>query len=410
MFKGNGEDMRFRVNPRAKHMLLDITNEDTTYICLECIGDPILKGVKSLPKKEVICTVCKSSTSKAIRPARIASFIRKYLPTHFSVDESIYDGYEMTLTDVVMRSIRCNHVHACEAIALELANPKAHEDDFYRLEQEYCWKRSPFDDEEHERWWVVGEWKNIAYELTHEHRFFSDNARRFFEALTHEAVNAESAERPGLPAAIKILPAGTIFYRARIAENEEEAQRFEINPLIELGAAPIDRAKINRMSAARVSLMYVSQDPDTCVSEVSQPESQIAIIGKFISTAPLKIFDFNALDERLLHTDLSLFDPDYEKRANHRTLLRYLHEEVTQPINDADTDYVVTQAFTEYIRRLAPQEFDGISYRSVQHSGGVNFVLFDKSNGGYSLTRGTRATFSLVISGDSVTRRYISAE
>ena len=363
----------------------------------------MLKGFKSLPKSEVTCTACNSSTRRAVPPARIARFIRKHLPTHFSVDDGLYDGYEMSLAEVVSRAIRCNNSVVCETIAQKMVSSRVHEDDFYWQGQVYCVKRSPFDDEEHERWWIVGDWHDIAYELSHERRFFSDKARKFFESLLHEALSAERPCSPGTPAVIKTLLSGTKLYRARIAANPTEVQHFKSNPLAELGAPPPDRAKNNRMSAAGFSWMYVSQDTSTCVREVLPNQGDMVVVGEFVSTTPLRIFDLNALSLRLKHAPLSLFSPDYEQRCNQRKLLGYLHDEIAQPIVRPETDYVMTQAFAEYIRCYAPHQFDGISFRSVRHPGGINYALFAKDNAERVRSRYSRPAFDLVISSDSVT-------
>ncbi|MEB0147032.1 RES family NAD+ phosphorylase [Pseudomonas sp. CCC2.2] len=381
---------------------------EAMFVCQECLGDPMLKGFKSLLTSEVICVACSRSTREALTPSRIASFIRKHLKTHFAVDDGLYEGYELTLAQVVSIAIRCDNLLVCEAIAQEMVNPQADEEDFYWPGQEYCVAPSPFESEEHERWWVVGEWNNIAHELNHDRRFFNDNARLFFDSLIYEALNAEYAECPGTPAVIKLLPSGTSFYRARIAKDEAEARHFIKNPPDELGAAPIEHAKSNRMSAAGVSLLYVAQDTKTCIHEVQPPKGATVVVGQFTSTSPLTIFDFNALSHQLKHTPLSLFSPDFQKRSDHRRLLQYLHEEIARPVELLDTHYVVTQALAECIRYNKQQAFDGISFRSVQHEGGINFVLFDKGNSQSMQAPGGRLKFGLNISSDAVTTHHIT--
>ena len=130
------------------------------------------------------------------------------------------------------------------------------------------------------------------------------------------------------------------------------------------------------------------------------------MVGEFVSTTPLMIFDLNALSYRLKHTQLSLFSPDFEQRSNHRRLLGYLHDEIAQPIERPETDYVMTQAFAEYIRCYAPHPFDGISFRSVQHPGGINFALFAKDTAQRVRSPYGPPEFNLMISSDSVKTLY----
>ena len=375
----------------------------TVFVCQECLGDPMLKALKTLRTSEVICAACSRSTRNALPPRRIAKFIRRHLPKHFIIDYDLHPGYALTLAKVVSIAIRCDNPFACEVIAKEMVNSRASEGDFYWPGQEYCFAPSPFDSEEHERWWVVGEWDQIDHELCHGRRFFNDNARKFFESLIFEALNAQSAERPGAPAVIKTLPSGTSFYRARIAKDEAEVQFFKTNPADELGAPPTEHAKSNRMSAAGVSLLSVSQEIGTCLEDVQPPLRATVVVGQFSSTSPLTIFDFTALSDQLKYSPLSLFSPDYQKRSDHQILLQYLHDEIARPVKLLDTHYVVTQALAEFIRYNEQQAFDGVSFRSVQHEGGVNFVLFDKSDFGSLQAPGSRPKFDLKISSDAVT-------
>lgn len=382
-------------------------DDDTVFICQECLGDPMLKELKPLRVSEVICTACSRLTRNALPPRRIAKFIRKHLPKYFIIDYDLHPGYALTLARVVSIAIRCDNTFTCEVIAKEMVNSRATEDEFYCPGQEYCFAPSPFDSEEHERWWVVGEWNQIADELRHGRRFFNDNAREFFGSLIFEALNAKSAERPGSPAVIKRLPSGTSFYRARIAKDETEVQFFKTNPADELGAPPTEHAKSNRMSAAGVSLLYMSQEIGTCIEEVQPSLGATVVVGHFTSTSPLTIFDFTALSDQLMYSPLSLFSPDYQKRNDHRILLQYLHDEIARPVELRDTHYVVTQALAELIRYNEQQAFDGISFRSVQHEGGVNFVLFDKSDSRNLQAPGSRSKFDLKISSDAVTAHSI---
>ncbi|CAJ0557572.1 unnamed protein product, partial [Mesorhabditis spiculigera] len=112
--------------------------------------------------------------------------------------------------------------------------------------------------------------------------------------------------------------------------------------------------------------MYVSQDASTCIREVLPNQETRSC-------------------------------PDYEQLSNHRQLLRYLHDEIAQPIERPETDYVMTQAFAEYIRCYAPHHFDGISYRSVQHPGGINYALFAIDNAERVRSPYSRPAFDLVI-------------
>lgn len=339
--------------------------------------------------------------------AKLAELIANVLPEHFEIDYGLFPGYEMTLDDIVGKIIGSDSNVVRRAVAELLEDENAGEEDFYFLGQEYMRAQSSFDSEEHERCYVVGSWRRIADELTHGQRYFNDAARGFFERLIEEALGAVDPQRPGTPAVVTTHDAGTSFYRARVALNVLDAQRFSKNPEAELGVAPNERAANNRMSAAGVSLLYVSKHIDTCIAEVRPSIGDTVVVGRFQSTKPMRFFDFTVLDRWLAYQPLSLLDASYRSRAELRLLLRYLHHEISLPARANDTNYVATQALAESIRGEKNWAFDGIAFQSVQHKGGVNYVLFDRSASESIHWQGRRPTFHLEISSEDVSQHLV---
>lgn len=386
---------------------LDMENAEPMWVGQECLSDYMLKGLNGALQAERACSACGKGTLNALTPERIARFIRQHLPEHFRVDHGRHPGYEMSLDDVVGSAIGCRSDAVCRAISEHLEDTNADEEDFYWPGQEYCRAPSPFESQDHQRWYAVGPWHHIAHDLVHGRRFFNENARSFFEWLIGEALEAEDPERPGVPALVTTLDIGADFYRSRIASGEQEAQTFAENPAVALGAAPKERAANNRMSPAGVPLLYVSREVDTCIAEVRPSIGDTVVVGRFWSTAPLKFFDFTKLGRGLKHATLSIFDPSYRKRSEHRLLLEYLHEEIARPIRLGDTDYVMTQALAEFIRYDQRWAFDGIAFRSVQREDGVNYVLFDRGPPEAMVAPDWRPTFHLAISTAAVSTHAI---
>ena len=349
------------------------------FVCIECFRDDWLRARASSLIQPRQCAACRKTVEKAQTPSKIADIVRKSLQSYFIVDYGLHPGYEMSLRDVIGSAIGCDSAEVCSAVAELLVDPDADEDEFYFDGQEYCRAPSRFESEEQCRWWVEGDWEAISTELTHGRRFFNDKAKLFFESLIFEAMWSDKEERTGTPSAVKKLPAGSHFYRARVAKDLAEVEKFRANPIAELGAPPKERAANNRMSAAGIPLMYLSGDSQTCIAEVRPSIGDQVVLAQFVSTEELKFFDFTTLDA-LKHDPISLFSPSYEKRTDRRLLLEYLHDLIARPVRVSDTDYVMTQALAEYIR-YCQYEFDGIAFRSVQRSdGGINYVLFDKSS------------------------------
>ncbi|PZX01983.1 RES domain-containing protein [Pseudomonas sp. 478] len=368
------------LNEFLRKSYLDLEDAQELFICQDCVDDPILaRRVKAL-MIERPCVACSRVTAKALVPEVIARYIRKHLPKHFIVDDDLYPGYALTLDGVVGRAIGCTNEAAQKAIAKHLVVRRAKEEHFYWHGQLYRPAPSPFDSQEHERWYVVSEWNSIAHQLTHGRRFYNERVNKFFESLMFEAVNAGATDHPLSRPAIRELPTGTKFFRARLIKSASELNAIKGNPTIELGAPPKERASNNRMSPAGIPLLYLSGDSDTCIAEVRPSIGDTMVVGQFISKNCLKLFDFTSLAKRLEHTPLSILDPLYEQRFLRRRLLQYLHDEIARPVRTNDTDYVVTQALAEFIRYDQKQKFDGVIFGSVQHEGGINYVLFDKSD------------------------------
>lgn len=390
-----------------RQSVLEAESAEPMWVCQDCLDDYMLKNLDGARQEERGCSACGKTTRSALTPERIARFIREHLPKHFQLDHGLYPGYELTLDDVVGYAIGCSSEAVLRAVSACLEDPNAGDGDFYWPGQEYCRTPSPFESEDHERWYAVGPWLHIAQELAHGRRFFNDTARSFFEWLIEEALEAEDPERLGTPALVTTLDVGTAFYRSRIASGELEARSFAENAAIALGAAPKERAANNRMSPAGVPLLYVSREINTCIAEVRPSIGDTVVVGRFQSTAPLKLFDFTMLSPRLRHAPLSFFDPSYQKRSEHRMLLKCLHEEIARPVRASDTEYVVTQALAEFIRYDKKWAFDGIAFRSVQCEGGVNYVLFDRGAPEAMVAPDWRPTFHLAISADAVSLHAI---
>lgn len=381
---------------------LGTERSEPMWVCRDCLGDYMLKMITGALQVQLVCSVCGNTTRSALTPKRIAEYIREHLPKHFQLDHGLHPGYELTLDDVVGCAIGCSSETVRRAVSAYLEDPNADDGDFYWPGQEYCRTPSPFESEDHERWYAVGPWHHIAHELAHGRRFFNDAARSFFEWLVEEALEAEDPECLGTPAVVTTLDAGTAFYRSRIASGELEARSFAENAAVALGVAPKERAANNRMSPAGVPLLYVSREIETCIAEVRPSIGDTVVVGCFQSTAPLKFFDFTMMSRRLRHAPLSFFDPSYQKRSEHRLLLEYLHEEIARPVRASDTEYVVTQALAEFIRYDKKWAFDGIAFRSVQCEGGLNYVLFDRGAPEAMVTPDWRPKFHLAISNEAV--------
>lgn len=397
--------------------LLDTPPSSSEWVCVSCLKDEFIREICAPNDWQLRCCGCGMCDKFGARLDKIADRIRGALQQHYEPDIGLYRGYELDLPQIVSRAIGCRNATVTEAISSILEDRESEEESgdsldensFYYPGQTYSRVRSPFDSEDHERWYVVSDWDHVAHDLVHGRRFFNDKAREFFSRLLNEAMAATSLEAPGSVAVMRILPEGTLVYRSRVSNGEDQTRRFREWPAQELGAAPRRIAANNRMSAAGVPVFYGSAEIETCIAEVRPSIGDTVVAGQFRTTRSLKLFDFTRLDYRLRHEPLSLLDPKHEQRSMDRTLLSYLHEEIAKPMRSNDTGYVVTQALTEFIRYGRVENFDGVAFQSVQRQNGLNYALFDEDDPSAPQSLDGRSRFPVEILSGAVTEHVVDS-
>lgn len=397
--------------------LLDIMTSAPDWACSSCLKDEFIREICTSNSLQFRCCGCGMHGQSGASIYEIAERIRGALQQHYELDIGLYRGYELSLSQIVSRAIGCESQAVNEAVSSVLEDEESgeesgdslDEESFYFPGQSYRRMQSPFDSEDHERWYVVSDWDHVARDLVHGRRFFNDKAREFFTRLLNEAMTATTLEAPDVAAVMQILPEGTPIYRSRISRDENQTSLFRDCPAKELGAAPRSIAANNRMSAAGVPVFYGSAEVETCIAEVRPSIGDTVVAGQFRTSRTLKLFDFTKLDYRLRHEPLSLLDPKHEQRSMDRTLLSYLHEEIAKPMRSNDTGYVVTQALTEFIRYGRIENFDGVVFQSVQRQNGLNYALFDEDDPSAPQSLDGRSRFPVDILAGAVTEHVVDS-
>jgi hypothetical protein len=389
------------------NLFADEEDKVQAWICRDCLGDPIIAFQAKTLRERRTCCACEREVEKARDIQMIADRIQWDLPKYFEVLPSAEEATGFELAQVVGLSIHCGSEKANALIATLLVNPEACAEDFYRAGQRY--RQTPAGTFAVLRDEVLSEWQSFAHELIHGRRYFNQDVQRFFGSLVFEALQAKSHEGAESRLVVKTLVAGSELFRARIASSEQELQKILKNPGAELSAPPKLSAANNRMSAAGMPLLYVSQTLETCVAEVRPSIGDTVVVGTFSPTRDMTIFDFTALEGELHHDALSLFERGQYQRARHRHMLRLLHEELGRPLRAQDTDYVMTQALTEFIRYHKGIDFDGVAFRSVQNKEGINYVLFDSGDESRRKSPDWTPEFAVVLSEADVKVKTIQA-
>lgn len=370
-----GDSIEDYIRKRLEPTYLDKENKEGVYVCPECLssfGIEILKNVPDEFMEMRECSSCGKNTKKGLTVSKIVqrASIEDGLRKHFNLADNESLDQTMTLEDIVRLMIQPCSANVIRAIVICLTQPGAN--DFFLPEKRYIKTEKNYDYESAEK-----HWREIADKLTYRQRFFNKDVYEDFSWLIEEACRFKSPDKQDQPLLATTLDSGTLFYRARIAQNEKEAQSFMQNPKIELGAPPRRCAANNRMSPAGISILYVAKDAKTCVAEVRPVAGNIVVVGRFKSKKPLVFFDFTVLDQYKPEPPHKL-DITYDERTKFQWLLRFLYKEISRLAQIGDIDYVVTQALAEFIGCHDKLDFDGIAFQSAQKEGGVNFVVFDK--------------------------------
>lgn len=169
----------------------------------------------------------------------------------------------------------------------------------------------------------------------------------------------------------KIYKAGTIFYRARIS-NEDGF------PTNEMSAPPLGKSSEGRANARGITCLYLANDIQTTFHEVRAGAFNYVTVGTFRLKEDITIVNLRSI------TEISPFieDLDFLDHAINQEFLRNLNFEMSKPLrkSDSNLDYVPTQYITDYIKNIehdGVQEYAGIEYESTMNADGYNLAIFD---------------------------------
>ena len=173
------------------------------------------------------------------------------------------------------------------------------------------------------------------------------------------------------------VPAGTIFYRARLGfarDPEGGAKPFSGS---EIGAPPRDKARPGRANAEGKLVLYCADQERTAVAEVRPARGEYVSVAKASAIKEVMILDLVTHPEPPNpFTATEEFDVNYWAELNQ--LLVAFGEQLETPLRARDdlTDYIPSQKLAE---RIENSGADGVRYPSAMEPGGTNIVLFDPS-------------------------------
>jgi len=220
----------------------------------------------------------------------------------------------------------------------------------------------------------LARWQATLDDLKHGRRFFSPSAESLFLELFKdvERLRTSSSRQP----VVRTLRSGTKLYRARVC-SEGVLEELLDDPLRHGGPPPPQHARPGRMNAEGITVLYSARDAQTAVSEMRPSIANEIAVVELQTTRPVRVLDFERLDDARDPRSLSYFQPDYAIETERREFLKGLHRSIAQPIVPGhEADYLITQTMAEYLAHVHKRPFDGVLFKSVQRSRGTNVVLF----------------------------------
>ena len=225
------------------------------------------------------------------------------------------------------------------------------------------------------------EWREIETQLVSGSRYFNKRAESFFADLLENY--AEVLERADVAMALRAGPSSSVqsLWRARVFYTDREIEAAMIDPNKELGPPPKEKAGAGRMNAEHVSVFYGATDKDAVLAEVRPPVGARVMLAQFAILESISLFDLSLLDELDLKHDP--FDIQAFQRVRKAKFLRELGEMLSRPVlpGRERSDYIITQAFCEFVAQQDEGAFQGLAFDSSQtDGGGRNVVLFNRPN------------------------------
>ncbi len=169
----------------------------------------------------------------------------------------------------------------------------------------------------------------------------------------------------------KPYKAGEILYRSRISEEDGIA-------IEEMGAPPIGQTADGRANARGIRCLYLGDSAETTIYETRAGAYDYVTVGKFQLKNDIIVVDLKRINQ------ISPFIEglDCLEYAINKEHLNKINDEMSKIMRRSDStlDYVPTQYITDFVKSIVhdnKEEYAGIEYKSVMHSGGYNLAIFN---------------------------------
>lgn len=345
-------------------------------ICVDCVTDDYYKKYIKDNGKRRKCSYCPNKNKKCIDLESLADEVDADYRASYEPNEDCGDYPSNIISEMLGLD---NEMIADKLVDIlsERENRDVNQgaDAFYDADRLYVTQPNLGNFGDHMETW---EW--FCSTIKHQTRFFNQQFLNDLDGLFKEL---DKFKCDNISPVREISPddADALFYRARRAANSKEEAEILNNPNGELAAPPPNKSNSGRMNPKGVSVFYGAYEIKTCIAEIRLLVGEKAISGQFKLKKPITILDLTLLKE--IDEPRYYAGDDIDNLAGLFYFLRHFASEISKPIhpNDADLEYLPTQAFSEYLNHHYKKRIDAIIYSSSQtkYNEGKNIVILGRA-------------------------------
>ena len=333
--------------------------EETSPLCGFCVGESYLQKEIRRRGTVAICAVCGLSRRTWL-VGRLAAEVddvyrRLYSPVFGEAPEGSFP------LDIISEMLESDDPEIPEAVLEVLHQGEFHavadgEDSMYDQGSYYVMA-------ELYAWELDHTWDEFRRRVQYEQRFFDQTAKAMLDEML---APIRALDQLGVDGPVVNLNAGddTRVYRARVARNRQEADRFLNDPAKELSAPHPRIGRPGRLNPMGMPVFYGAFSRKTCIAEVRPPVGSFVVTAAFRVTRPIRLLDLTAFER---HWPLrSMFDLGFEDDIARWQFLAGFQRLVSEPVHPAEEamEYIPTQAVADYI--YFELGFHGVIYPSAQ--------------------------------------------
>lgn len=275
-------------------------NEDK-YICYNCVGEEYISNlIRETGKANRNCSYC-NKRKKNVALEEIAELLHTMFILHYEQPEDgpfYYDSGEPA--DYIIQ----DELHVDEEPARDLLSVMADTyNDHHGVEIIYD-EGFHFIKSKRTHNSLGYTWERMEKSLRNESRYFNQHVKDFLDELFSDI---ETLKTDKSQIAIREASNDVIFYRARVFENIEDAEKALEHPERFFGPPPNELARSGRMNAHGIPVFYGATSSDIAVAEVRPVVGSYVVVVPFRPLRELRILDISALNS-LTEVNGSIFD------------------------------------------------------------------------------------------------------